>query len=509
MNITGVLLSLFSGILLCFSFPNFIENTTSVHTSFFMWFAFVPVFYLVYNTKRIIDVLAYSLITGLVFYLAGLYWFCYVGPMGVFAYVAWAALCVYFAVLFAGTAGAAFILKQKFDLPYLLTLPSLFTFSEFVREWLFTGFPNLTPAQSQHQFTFILQLLKITGVYGLNFIIYFINAAIAAAIIREREELKKAGTVLSAAVFMILIVLTVAVNMKKDTFSGGVLKCAILQANIDQNVKWDAAFRINTLREFRQMTQEASVVKPDLYVWPETGFPGQIGADERARLEVSGWSKGAYNLMGSDRADFSSGHPKYYNSVYLISGKDILGIYSKYHLVPFGEYIPFQDAIPFVNKVVQRYGYIGFSRGVEIKPIMMNASYGFGSLICYDSFFPEISREFARKGAGFLTNLSYETWYGVSPASAQIFTNALLRAVENDLYFVRCVASGISGVADNRGRILKTTKLFTKDILICDIRVKNSNDASGSMTLYTKYGDWFPWAAIFLPAAVLAIRRKK
>ena len=127
-------------------------------------------------------------------------------------------------------------------------------------------------------------------------------------------------------------------------------------------------------------------------------------------------------------------------------------------------------------------------------------------MICFDSFFPEIARQFARNGAGFLAHLSYETWYGVSPASAQIFTNAALRAVENDMYLVRCVSSGISGVVDNRGRITRTTRLFSREAFPADIKVK----APGYLTFYAKHGDWFPWAILLtLIPPVIYGRMKK
>jgi apolipoprotein N-acyltransferase len=506
MKIKYVLLSVLSGVLLAFSFPNFIENTTVVHTSFFIWFAFAPLFYILYNEADLKFNFIYGLMTGCVFYLISLYWFWFIGPMGIFAYAAWFVLCLYFAALLSIFILAACFLKNKFSLPLLLGIPALLTFSEFVREWLFTGFPILTPAQSQYNFIFALQLLKVTGVYGLNYMIYFVNILVAVSFTQKRDEFSNPASVISCTAFIILIVLTVAANIGTCRFRPGTMKCAVLQANIDQNVNWDKRYTDSTMAAFKEMVDGVSGQKPDLYVWPETGFPGQLGIETDKRLQMSRWAKGAYHLTGTDREDRTYIRPRYYNSVMLVDPSGTInGVYSKYHLVPFGEYIPFQDKIPFVQKVVQRYGYYGFTAGNEINPLKLNAATSCGALICYDGFFPEISRQFVKKGAGFLTHLSYETWYGVSPASAQILTNVVLRAVENDVYLVRCVASGISAVTDNKGRILKTTKIFTKDTIVSEIRVKDPD----SLTFYTKYGDWFPWAALLMAAFGLLPFKKK
>jgi apolipoprotein N-acyltransferase len=509
MKIRYVLLSVLSGLLLAFSFPNFIENTTVIHTFFFIWFAFVPVFYMVLSGEGQKRSIIYSFITGLVFYLVSLYWLWYVGPMGVFAYVAWFALCLYFAALLSATISLAVWLKNRFSVPFILSLPALLTFSEFVREWLFTGWPVLTPAQSQQQFTFILQVLKVTGVPGLNYMIYFVNVLAALLFIKGGEELRNKWFAVPAAVFVMLFIAAAAANFTGNYKGQGTFKCAVLQANIDQNVNWDRKYIDATMGTFKEMITYVSAENPDIYIWPETGFPGQLGVDAAGRKLLAQWSKGAYQLVGSDNADYAiQGLPRYYNSAFLLNPMAGLEwVYSKSHLVPFGEYIPFQDRFPFIQKVVQRYGYYGFTSGVKVEPFHMKKPLLGGALICYDSFFPEIAREFAKKGAGFLAHLSYETWYGVSPASAQIFTNAALRAVENDLYLVRCVASGISGIVDNKGRIIKTTKLFTREAFAADINVKSWN---GGLTIYTRFGDWFPWLGLFtLIFPVLAGRKKQ
>jgi apolipoprotein N-acyltransferase len=171
-NIRKIVLSILSGVLLCFSFPNFIQPGLVYFSWFFIWFAFLPLFYAVLDEGSAKDTLILSMITGSVFYIMSLYWLQFVGPMGAFAYVSWIILSIYLAVWLAVPVFFAKIVKQRFNTPYLISLPLLLTIGEYIREWLFTGFPLLTPAQSMGQFLPLLQLLKMTGIPGLNYVIY-------------------------------------------------------------------------------------------------------------------------------------------------------------------------------------------------------------------------------------------------------------------------------------------------------------------------------------------------
>jgi apolipoprotein N-acyltransferase len=280
--------------------------------------------------------------------------------------------------------------------------------------------------------------------------------------------------------------------------TGKLMKAAVLQPDINQDVEWTSKYKDETLNVFKEMMLQARAQSPDVYIWPETGYPGIFNADPFGPAEVASWAgPKAYNIVGSDSANYRNGEMNYYNSVFVLTpGAAISGMYSKMHLVPFGEYVPFSDTLKFVHKVVKRYGFVGFESGKKIEPLILNGVSA-APLVCYDGLFPEIGREFALKGADFFTHLSYESWYGRTPASAQIFTNTALRSVENDLYLARSVASGISGIVSNTGRITANTGLFKKEVLVGDIYVKPGK----AKTPYTKYGDWF----VLLCAALVVL----
>jgi apolipoprotein N-acyltransferase len=154
--------------------------------------------------------------------------------------------------------------------------------------------------------------------------------------------------------------------------------------------------------------------------------------------------------------------------------------------------------------VVRRYGYTGFTPGKKIEPLNYRGT-KFGVIICYDSLFPEISREFAAKGARFLVHISYETWYGRTPATTQIFINTALRSIENGIPMIRCVSSGVSGFVKATGEIYLETGLFEKRAEAAEILV----DTKGGKTIYTRFGDWFVYFLVLLTAALVIRGRKR
>jgi len=498
-----IILDLMSALMLIFSFPNFIEKGVKYHTFLLGWIAMAPIFIVFIKAKNKKEIFWYGYLAAGIFYLGSLYWLCFVKVMGIFAYISWLMLSLFMALYIVLSLIFARLLKEILEIEYLFSVPLLYTVLDFFRERVFTGFPLLSLAQSQQGFAYVLQVLKFTGMHGLNFLMASFGLIISFIITGTKTNLKKTENIMWAVITLGLLALLYASNMP-DRKNYEQVRVSLLQADTDQNVAWDKNYKAKTMEIYQDLTQKALKDKPRVFIWSETAYPGALNMEPEAGKVISGWSKGlnAYNIVGSDMVVTSSGGYKYYNSAFLVSPKgSIIGDYSKYHLVPLGEYIPLADVFTFVQKVVRRYGYESFTKGSKISPLALDGKY-FGVLICYDSLFPEISRDFVRKGAEFLVHLSYETWYGNTPASAQIFTDTALRAVENDVYIARCVESGISGIVNNKGQITLATKLFERTAASGDIYIKREKLNS----LYTMLGDWFIYLLIILLVAVIIIR---
>lgn len=481
------LCSILTGLLCAFSFPNIIQKELDVYTSFFIWFAYIPLIFVLFKNTNTKQVFFFSFCAGLVFYLTGIYWFVLIPPLKFFAVPAWIAFSAFMALYMAAGFTLSKFLNRKFNLSYLFSLPILCTIFEFIREWLFSGNSLLTPAQSQFKFLFLLQLLKFTGVYGIVFIVISVNILPVMLVYRKTIKILKRENIIWLTLFCFLIILTIAANFNKEGTKA--VNVGVLQPNVDMTRKWDREFREELLGIMKTQVEEVKREKPILIVWPESGFPGILQNMPGLVKQIADWTAdtGTYHIIQSDELEQVNGSRNVYNTAFLISPSgSITGKYRKYHLVPFGEYIPFQSVLKFLAPLVGRHGFVSAKPGKEIVPLHLE-NFTIGVVICYDGIFPEISREFCRKGAAFLVQLSYERWYGNSSASAHILTNTLLRAVENNVYLVRSVEAGISAIISPTGKIIKNTGLYKRASLAGTVHLKEP----GAITFYTRFGDVF------------------
>jgi len=192
-----------------------------------------------------------------------------------------------------------------------------------------------------------------------------------------------------------------------------------------------------------------------------------------------------------------NGKRRLYNSVLLVDkGGDVLGRYSKVHLVPFGEYVPFRKFLFFAKKLVAPIGT--FERGASVEP-MFTDGYQIGGLICYEDVFPEIAAEQTRKGANLLAVVTNDAWYGRSSAAFQHLAISVFRAVENRRWMVRSANTGVSAVIDAAGRIISQTDIFEKGMIVSNVKF-----GEGS-SLYTRFGNWFAWACVGMGVILVGV----
>lgn len=396
-------------------------------------------------------------------------------------------LVLYLSLYIGFFAFAVSYLKKRLTLPVYLSAPIVWVLLEYVRGFLFTGFPWSLLAHSQDRFLPFIQIVSITGTYFISFIIVAVNCIIYN-VIRKRPP----SAVFASIIFLFLAGSLIYGFGELGRKEEGTLKAAIVQGNIRQDVKWDEAFKVRTIRTYYQKTLEGAR-NADLIIWPETAMPfifeDEIYANQyvKALPPLLGGNL-LFGTVSKDRGD------KYHNAAYII-GKEpgVVGVYNKAHLVPFGEYTPFVRYLPFLEKLTATGG--DFFPGEGHQPL--NARVGkIGMLICYEGIFPYITNETVRNGAQVLVNITNDAWYERTSAPFQHFAFYVFRAIETDRFLLRSANTGISGIIDPKGRIQAQTPIFVETVLRGNFSLKDTK------TFYVRYGDYF---IVILLVALAAI----
>jgi apolipoprotein N-acyltransferase len=196
-------------------------------------------------------------------------------------------------------------------------------------------------------------------------------------------------------------------------------------------------------------------------------------------------------ICNNIRVEDGASGPIYYNSaLYLDGSGKAAGIYDKMHLVPFGEYIPMRDVIPFMRTITQDVG--GFQRGSRYVHFTLGG-HPVNVVICFEAIFPDLVRRFVRGGSHHIVNLTNDRWYGSSSAPFEHFNIARWRAIENRRYFLRAANSGITAVVEPSGRIQGATGILRQAVY------EGRFAFVTQQTFYTRYGDAF----IFLCAIIV------
>ncbi|MDO8426612.1 MAG: apolipoprotein N-acyltransferase, partial [Deltaproteobacteria bacterium] len=266
--------------------------------------------------------------------------------------------------------------------------------------------------------------------------------------------------------------------------------------------KWDSSFRQETLEIYKELTLEAGRKEARFIIWPETAIPFYFEPDN-VRDGAMGMilkEAGSFVLTGSPSYNYNqaAGRIDYFNSAYLLSPSgEAVGRYDKVHLVPFGEYVPLKRFLPFIHKLTAGVG--DFAEGPGPIPIRFEGG-GIGTLICYESIFPELARLSVKNGATVLANLTNDAWFGYTSAPYQHFEMAVVRAVENRVFLLRAANTGISATIDPAGRVRKRTALFEKAVIIDDIKLRH-----GALTFYTRWGDVFTYGCLALSGIFIII----
>ena len=425
-----------------------------------------------------------------------LYWIAFLEAAHYLSVPAWAVLVFYLSLYFLVFGWAYRLMAKKLYLRNWLA-PCLWVALEYIRgsrPW--GGFSWGELGYSQAPYPLVLTLTAWTGVYGLTFLMVWFNTQLAQWIIRFFGEGGKGVSMgrrlhwASLAVPFGVLALVLA-SGEVELKTGVVHKAgtvSLLQPSIDQDIKWSKQNEIATYKKLEHLTRSAGTEKPDLVIWPETAAPAYLlwnRVDLNRVIAIVRGSRTSH-LVGCLDAIKNGKSIHCYNAAVQFNpnGKPV-GIYHKRHLVPFGEFVPFQQYLTFLGPVVGDLG--SFDRGEKYEKFQVKG-FSYTPMICYEVIFPgDVCKAF-QTGADVLVNISNDAWYGRTASPYQHAMMAVVRAAEERKPILRAANTGICLATDPYGRILCSTRLFEETQLPADVLVTSS----GKATLYSRWGNWFP-----------------
>jgi apolipoprotein N-acyltransferase len=412
---------------------------------------------------------------GLGFFAAGLYWisfsflvdaqkFGWMIPIVIFV------LSAFFAVYIGLVTFLSYNLSQP-GLRRVLYIVVFWVIFEWVRSWLFTGFPwNLLGSV----WTFneaIMQFASVFGVLGLSLVTVGVASAFSFLGYTDKSIRFK---IMGLSLPLILLAIIWAGGSWRllgveTKFVDDVL-LRLVQPNILQKDKWKAQLRGKHLDNLLALSSApmkyGKSERPTHIIWPETATPFVLDRNNSALRVIAQIipPKGALLTGSPRRTSINKTTTKLWNSLHIV-GPDakILATYDKFHLVPFGEYVPFRKYLNnFLPLIKLTEGRVDFSSGPGQRTITVPGAPRVSPLICYEVIFSGAVTSSDKRDMPqpeWLLNITNDAWFGVSSGPYQHLAAAQLRAVEEGLPLVRVANTGISAVIDGYGRIQKASNL--------------------------------------------------
>ncbi|TAN55267.1 MAG: apolipoprotein N-acyltransferase [Rhodospirillales bacterium] len=383
--------------------------------------------------------------------------------------------------VFTGLATFLAWFTARTGLRAALALAASWALLEWVRGLIMTGFPWNPIASVWVPVGPVLQALAWMGPFGLGFLTVLAACSLALLWTDVPQRRLKA---LAPLVPLVLLALAGAWRLggAETQMTDGV-RLRLVQPNTSQALKWKTDLRFQHLLRQIEMSLSPTGPAPTHVIWAETAVPYIIDHDVQARLALAKAAPpGGLVITGAVRTSAPGVEPyQVWNSMEAVdeSGR-IRGVFDKFHLVPFGEYVPLKHLLP-LPKITA--GSTDFSPGPGPRTVELPGLPPVGPLICYEVIFPHAVTDPANRPA-WLLNLTNDGWYGFSTGPFQHFAQARMRAVEEGLPLVRVANTGISGVVDPWGRVTARLGLGETGILDADLP-KPLN----SRTLYTDIGD--------------------
>ncbi len=377
----------------------------------------------------------------------------------------------------------------------------LFSLAEWLRGHVLTGFPWNIAAYGWDSALAILQSASVLGAYGLSALTIFFGAALAELTAPRGRRLLPAG----AAVLFALIWIAGMLRLEQNptTYVPGV-ELRLVQPDVPQAEKFKREYVLRNWEELLKLSAEPAKKPITHLIWPEAAPPFFLEREPIALDEIAKLTRRHESLLtGAERAEYGpDGAFRYFNSLYVFGdGGRLLSIYDKFHLVPFGEYVPFARLLNKIGITKLTAGEVGFSSGDGPHTIQVPAAPPVSPLICYEILFP--GAVVGTQRPGWFVNVTDDSWFGPSTGPYQHLLTARVRAIEEGLPVARDANTGISAVIDPLGRTIATLPLDEMGVLDAPL------PKAIAAPLYARLGDSVFWLLIAIGGAVGWLFRRK
>ena len=498
-SLISSLLAIFSAILLILAFPDF-------EFWFLAYVALIPLFFAIEREK---ESFSKSFITGWIFgitFFTGTCWWLTFAPINyggvptILAYILLLGATSVVGLFPALFGGLLSLILKRFGTWGILSAPFLWTAIEFLRFWT-TGNNWNAIAYSQAFNPVYSNFASIGGIYLVGFLVVLISAAFANELIRKYsgQKISHSAWIISLSVAFLPIYYFAFTQYNRSKSNETSTNIVAIQPNVPMSgIKYQEWLNLRERhvqlaeRELQKLRTQNSELRT-IVIFPES--PMNFGwTQDRDFQEYLREFTQKHNVQVLFNAAEPSENRNFYNSAVLVNeqGRKIAQ-YDKIHLVPFGEYVPLPE--PLASIVPSMVGNFEIGKEYDIVPL---GDVNSGIMICFESHFPTLSRQFALSGADVLVEMTNDGYLGPTPILRQHLANAVFRAVETNRPVLRVTNVGITAYINERGAVLEASQPYTEDS-----RTWTVAKSDGSQTFYVKYGDWFAWLCSLVSLGIL------
>ncbi|MFQ6610379.1 MAG: apolipoprotein N-acyltransferase [Fidelibacterota bacterium] len=446
---------------------------------FVAWFGLIPWIYSFRYLESLKSWIFSFFIWGFVYHLTTIYWLAFnIGTSRGIAIISLFATIVFLSTMILPAALIMWFVKKRWT-NYIWIFPIVWVVLEYFRSLGTLAFPWVSLANTQTQFILPIQIVEITGIYGVSFWIVTVNILIYFSVIRNMKY-----KVLSVIFFLTPWVIGMALYPTDDTKEKSV-SVSVIQPNIPLDEKWDDELVSKHIDHLIELSIPEINDDVDLIVWPETATPVYLlKSGKKHLMRIQTYLEGSKTtiLSGIPHYDHVDKKIESYNSITMFNSDEVFGVYKKIQLVPMAEYVPLSGVFPQLSEL--NFGQANFTRGETFTTFPV-ADGKIGAVVCFESTIPQLIRHFVRAGAGIIAIVTNDGWYENPPEPQQHAKQAIFRAIENRKPVIRSANTGLSMIIDPTGNIRKSSRLNEEIVFNTQVYFHSY------VSFYTKWGDIF------------------